>query len=1557
MAAYEAGKVWAQDFVRNGDTRTAAQTEAIRARQDTRKTGTAVDRRSIERRQLTPAQVQQQSLNNLLDRADWTGVRDADAAMVRRMVRDGASALEVGQAIEQVQGGQTLFRQAERVPYEAPAARVERGQPIARDAQGVRLDGGPVLEDTKGAQRRESRQAVRKFEVQQELRAAQNSGDLSRSEFMKLSMALKNAKTAADISRVVKGLPGFSAEARGANRIADPVLEQAIDGKTVMEVLDHLIATAPTALDAGIMRAVRDAAKLMEKIGVPINFNVTHVGAEAPAAMVDGETRALTWAQHNPAQVDIWINGADLGDQTGMNWETVAHELVHAVTLASVTDVYRNSKQYRNTQTGRAVQELDRLANQITDFVNQRIESGAELTAFEQRFLNNEINALADVNEIISWGLTNPDMQEYLDSIPYSPKQSMWDKFVDVVRKILGLPTNSVTALDALLHVSEAIITAPEAELRTVWGRNRTDSSMAAMRAAPTEGNVSAANRTAQATNATTQSLAQTATEFVNKLNPRDFANKAQRMVLGWLSHNQVDRNYGERVPGTLEHSDAHRSRVAIRSRFEQMGSDAYQSFEQLEKANPKAAERVGQLMATTTEFQLDTNKSWDEHTWLHDDPNAKALERLHGEAVKLANDLKRGDGAGWKVYSNFRALNEAQNFARMAVGLHSLVATDPELSLGVDTGWVSPADAFAQTELSDPAAIRTYWAKALDDQVAAATEFVREKRGELATASVADQRAIGQRLTPVEQQISSILEAKAAMARAPYFHLGRFGDHFGSAEIRKGEDGRVDPEAQRKVAEALEAAGFTHAQISADNTRPNIALRFDTRDQAEAFRDLALQLQKQGLLSEKAIKAGPRDMTSFGTSDELPAFVNSFIQNLETSPMFAEEPGMSDSDKAALRRQLNQMKQAAIDTYVESQPDTSISKMLARRHTVAGYDKNMVRNWAHRWRVGSLNIANQASAPRFNRAFTDMKAQYNDELVANRLDAQGQPLPPGDPYTVLNVMNELKMRDARVPVDETADVFDKMRAFAHSYFLGLSPAYGLINMTQLGVTALPEMAKKHGYTKSFHAMRRASTQALAIVKAVGSEAAKLGWKHWGDVAITDNVLKKAGIDDKTREFIQHMLATGTIDIGSMARSLGQVADDKGVGGTTDTYLKLSSSIGLYTETFSRLVTALAARDLHGGYGLEAQKYATKTVSEAMFDYQTWNTARQLGKKGFLGPVTPLLTQFMSYQVQITEKLYSEAMDAFGKARPGESAEAAKQRQTEARRFLMGHLAAVTTLAGSLGLPFATVFATVIERMVDATDDDDEPFDATAAYRNFLSSVFGKEVAEVVARGAPRALGFDISQRAGEQNLLPFSEFFADRRSWKDAVSDSAGRSLGAVPSMLINVLDGGGQIADGDLLGGMKTMLPVAYKGPTEVYRMTTEGYVDSKGNRLPMSPTASSYLWQLLGFSPAAKAEYGEARAEQAARRGQLQREAGKLRTSIVRAVLSGDTDSARSLVADAMQFDEANPEFAIIPSLGASVAASRQAQAQSRALNVPMGVSMRDVAGQRLTQYANF
>lgn len=1552
-AAYMAGQVWAKDFIQNGDgTKTAAQTNAIQSRILARNPGAAAKRRTVAAsRELTPEQVQRRSLNRQIDTADLTNVPDQEQVQLRRMVAEGATPEQVGQAIQKLQGGESI-----RTVPARPQVRSDvggRGQPVFKEMYNP-------AENTpqKAEQRVQTEAAVRAYDLRSLIQMVQSEKAITEARAAKLNVLLDEGKVER-VARLMKDFdenakPRQSKTAKVADSTytsvgkSDPVFEQGITGKSFMDAATYMAENAPSPFYRELMIKVRQLGQMLERQGMEFNFRVVNPNElDVPREIDDPGTKAITHLKFQPKAVaSIYMKNGEHGADSAMNYQAVAHEMIHSVTML-LTAYGRNPEQYGKTQIGKATAALDDILRAVQDHLQARQSSGKMLNDFEQRLIERDNNALYDIDELLAWTLTNPEMQRYLNSIEYKPKQSVFSRLVQAIRTVLGMEPRYDSALAEVLRVSENVFGAPRQELRNLLPRNEPEIGFERERmAALNDGAASARNRTVGAANEATKEAAALLSQMADRVDVAELGAKARRRVLGWLSHNQIDRQYGQVMPGLLQHSDAHRERVAVRSRFEQMGDEAYQRFEKLERENAKAAEWVGQLMALTTEFQLDPAKAWVEHKHLLNDKNAPKLRQLHAQAVDMANKMRRGDGTAMKVFNEFRALNEAQNYARMAASLHGLVAMDPELTLGVADADINPVDKFMREEgLTTAEAIRDRWSDLLHRQIAEAAAFISAKKGEAARGAESDIKAMREHLSPIELQISAIHEAVAGMQKAPYFHLGRYGDYFGSATVRK-INGQADPAALKHIAEALEKAGFDDVQISTDNTKPKIALRFDTLDQAKRFQKLTQDLQKQGWLDKnEEIKVGPRSRgDNFGVADGLPDFVQRYVQSIEASPVYVPDEGMDGKERAQLEKAKQDAVRLAIDTWLEQQPDSSISKVLVKRHTVPGYNKDMVRNFAHRWRVGSISIANVAAAPKFNQAFVSMRSQVNQAVTEDVAQA-----------TKLNdIMSEMKTRDTSNPINETADTFDKARALAHSYFLGLSPAYGLVNMTQLGVTALPELAKAHGYAKSFHAMRRASTTALKILKAATSEAIALGPKHWADVAITENVLTKAGLTPAERNFATHMLATGTIDIGSAARALGQIAENR-VGSKLDMGLKYASAMGMYTETFSRLTTALAARELHGDKpGVE--QYATKVVSNSMFDYQSWNTARALGKQGFAGPVTPILTQFMSYSVQLTEKLYSEALDAFQRPRAGETEVEAKERKTQARRFLAGHLVAVTSLAGTLGLPFATVFATVIERMVDALGDDEEPFDATAAWRGFLADVLGKEMGEVVSRGVPRAFGLDLSTRTGEQSLLPGSDFLADRRPWKEAVEANASRSLGAVPSMISNIITGAGKFADGDVLGGLKDMMPVAFKGPIETYRMTTDGYVDTRGNRLPMSPDASSYLWQLLGFSPNEKAEYQEARGDQQARRGEIGRRAERLRKQIVQAMITGDRENATALIADAQAFDQDNPAFAVVPSLSGALTRRMAAQTRARSLGAPLGVAAQDIAGQSMTRYAN-
>ena len=466
LATYEAGKVWARDFIQNGDgTRTAAQTDAIRTRLSARNSrGEIVDRVAASRRELTPLQVQQRSLNSLLDAADLRKVNDSDQAALRRMVRDGATPDEVGLALQRVQGGKTLFREASEAQRPQLMQPTGRGQPLFREMYDA-ADNTP----TRIQQRVETEAAVQAYELRLAAQLAETSPKATKATKTRVAKAaalLDEGKTR-QAKQILKATPGVEIEAKpktkrqrkaavapaaatfaptgpapqsyqdyaaqrityndmdaagkahfqalsmeenyqgllenepnltreeymarreGGMRMArafldgkfnaadirdtqpglvgdtDPAFEQAVTGKNFFEVADHMVTNAPSPYYREVMMKVRTLAQMLERQGMTFDFRVVGPQDTVPAAMNAPGTKALTHTRFhtNPSAV-VYINNAEMGPDSALNYQVAAHEMLHAVT-ALLTAYGRNPENYGKTKLGKSVAALDDLLGAV----------------------------------------------------------------------------------------------------------------------------------------------------------------------------------------------------------------------------------------------------------------------------------------------------------------------------------------------------------------------------------------------------------------------------------------------------------------------------------------------------------------------------------------------------------------------------------------------------------------------------------------------------------------------------------------------------------------------------------------------------------------------------------------------------------------------------------------------------------------------------------------------------------------------------------------------------------------------------------------------------------------------------------------------------------------------------------------------------------------------------------------------------------------------------------------------------------------------------------------
>ena len=117
---------------------------------------------------------------------------------------------------------------------------------------------------------------------------------------------------------------------------------------------------------------------------------------------------------------------------------------------------------------------LFRSSKYVLDYLTEKQRS-VGLTPAENRVLN-ETNALGNTNsrggrynqahEMISHGMTTPELMQVLETIPYSKTKSVYSHFVELMRQLLGLAPKHATALSEVMRLTQEIMEESAAPLQ-----------------------------------------------------------------------------------------------------------------------------------------------------------------------------------------------------------------------------------------------------------------------------------------------------------------------------------------------------------------------------------------------------------------------------------------------------------------------------------------------------------------------------------------------------------------------------------------------------------------------------------------------------------------------------------------------------------------------------------------------------------------------------------------------------------------------------------------------------------------------------------------------------------------------------------------------------------------------------------------------------------------------------------------------------------------------------------------------------------------------------------
>lgn len=1163
----------------------------------------------------------------------------------------------------------------------------------------------------------------------------------------------------------------------------------------------------------------------------------------------------------------------------------------------------------------------------------------------------NKAYGLTDVHEFIAEAMSNPQFRAMLMQVPSDvPRKSVWERIKDTVFNALGLKASTRSLFDDVMDAGKQAID-QQADMQALHAR--VDQIMAG----------DSGPRAPDTMNVATIGFAKKATDLHEMTRRaldadvwKNLPNKAREMIMGWHTMNHLVQAMRDVVPSAEKLPAIYLLRDALVGHIGQMhakGIIGAQDWIAQEKGNDQLLARVMQYTA----MKIDPRLKWDRQSKeLHTSKYSAAMKQIVDQANSDFDRLRQRGGA--PIYENLVWSAKSDNLMQMAAVLQDHVLGEFG-SANLPGFERAPADAYRdRNDLHDsPEASAQFFMGELQKRMDAVKDYLNQQSAAAAalkpapltpqqgkTMTAAQKAAHRDQVEKAKEEIKKIVDAitptselvkaldikLSKLDEAPNLHLARFGDYAVSARLKVDDKGLINGAAIDKLENVLRSGGFDNVVLNRVSDSDKLYIRVEGKAQMENLANLLRKAQADGHLSgEHEIKHGPVDDTPL-MEGVAPKWIERMIEKVKGSGVYDTE-GLSEAEAKKVIMARDEHIRSLRHMYMDVLPENSIKKVLKPRDAVSGFSSDMLRAHARR-----SDITNRAvSQLTYSRSVNNTMAMMRDE--AKRLRT-------GTDYDATlrahQMVSELMLRDAQKPWMTYNSFVDMLNASTHAYFLGGSPAYAVTQLSQIPMLLWPELAKRHGFVNSAKAIGRVTNTAFKVMKA--------GWKgplKW-DAIITPEALAKQGVGEDTARFILNTINRGDLENGGFTRELGSFA--KGEGNTKFTkFLSYANSMALYTENYARVVAALAARDLHmndkrADKG-DLHNYVQSTIKESMFLFNSWNNPRQTGKMGVLGPYSPIAFKFTNYTVQMLEKFYREIAGAAGN-------------DADAKRWLGGHLAASVMVAGTLGMPLAPMLAGVATKMANTLTGDDR-YDFVAQYRNFLADTFGKDVGEVIAHGAPRALGLDFS-KLGDQDLIPFSRLLTDRRKFEDAFADWTRSMAGSSVSMAANAVYGARDMMNGDYMNGMRRWVPTALRGSVDDLKIWLDGGAFNKnGEKLPVQPEAISLLFKALGFTPAEEAEYREAQRTLSGAQNARRERAARVLGEASSAVNQGDLGAIQSAMAQVVNYDKDHPANALSPRLTSAIAAHRERATTAAQFRTPLGLNVQNEQERRLTGFANF
>lgn len=1224
----------------------------------------------------------------------------------------------------------------------------------------------------------------------------------------------------------------------------------ALSGK-VSDVLTHLEQN-------GSEKWVRDlAAKLKPllpdttiKPGESVHPNDSGVGYDPK----DGSLFAAEYHEDRN-HIDVYPRGA--------REHTVLHESVHAATHFRIEQAKKISTP-KNQEEARLKKAYDELETVRTDAAK----------------LGQEHYGLSSPHEFVAELHSNPEFQEFLQKQKVGPT-TLWERVVSAVGKLLGRDW-SPTALDKAMRLSEEFFSdrqlnerfdaSPEGAAVATGAVLRKAIDLSDVRSAVDTGKIDLNVLRGVLPLQTTQYIAHRVrtnpelaqTGFAAGVDAHLRADQAHSVVVSHLR--DIGARYVADVGRVLRGLDSSKAR-ALEAEMMTIGGEA---------------SRVGFDFRKNGRDNIAADKSIDPADKPYIDEIHRRWTQLQKSNPEAAKLLEEGERVNRRILIE-KVATVAANLMDQRAGRARHLEAELQRMTPQDANYARKADEvkLANTE----ALLADAYARRLDLMDASLAQGKNPDPARFHDTATAN---LGGRLqqafdaaralpdgAPLKDALRSLESMYAKESKNPYFSLGRDGDFFVSVKFKG-----VDQAANARIQKALEGTG----KVVGDLTRGDSSafFRVNSADEARALHDKLVTAGEGKVVDTAWNRLANREGLTQAAS-AAPA-LRSMLAAMDDMPVAGLSREQADLVKQALTRQMLSML-----------PETAARSASMGRKGVPGYDANFLTMFARRAEGGVHDTAGVYTS-RSYAAAAQQRAQAIEQLSKTGSDDARQ--------RAVLVNDEIGKKYSNNMQPVPGGKIAAATALSYSYYLGLSPANFIRTTVQPWHRGIPFVGSKFGHANAMGELLSASGTALKVVaQSVANSVKKDGVRGLINAPVE---LQGLGLSPADQAFVQEMHAAGKLDLGesqqlasaAMPGNNRRVQDAVRYAAATVQYAEMANRFAIGLTAFrlaSKRPNLLAA-------GETPAQYALRAIDYTMDDFSPSNTARAIGRHGFAGPATPLLTQFQNYNLQTMQQIARTVHDGFfGQDKSPEGLQRAK----EARREFAGLMATTATIAGALGMPFANAFAGVYNTLMS---DKDDPKDVRMVMRQWAEGTFGKEVGTVLMKGLPSLANLDTGT-FGAQNILPGSDFLVDRTKWKDRTESQMRSALGPAVNLGLDLTNAVQKMTDGYWLQGIEAALPIGLRTAFKTAGLVSTGqYTDSKGNPLPIPVGASDIAWRALGFQTESKAAVSEAQRDfilnQQARKARRENISGHF----VQAVQ--DPAEMATVMADMQRYNERNP-----------------------------------------------